>query len=46
MVRWNHATQETEIVTELTSYETSEGRGIRGNIPGYECQPGTCPWNE
>ncbi len=51
--RWNAATSRYEIVSEVQDYETSEGRGIRGNVPGYECQPpsaefprGTCPWKE
>ncbi len=50
--RWNNATKLSDRLFEL-SFETSEGKGLRGNYPGLECQPpsaefpeGTCPWKE
>ena len=30
----------------LIDFETSKGRGIRGNVPGYPCEPATCPWKK
>jgi hypothetical protein len=30
----------------LIDFETSKGRGIRGNVPGYPCTPGTCCWKK
>lgn len=30
----------------VVNTETSEGRGLRGNYPGIECKPTTCPWKE
>jgi hypothetical protein len=30
----------------LIDFETSKGRGIRGNVPGYPCTPATCPWKK
>ena len=45
-VRWNHSKGTYDDITPVVSFETSEGKGIRGNIPGYECKPGTCPWKE
>jgi branched-chain amino acid transport system permease protein len=30
----------------LIDFETSKGRGIRGNVPGYPCDPGKCPWKK
>ena len=43
-VRWRDQTQSLEWVLQPTSFETSEGRGIRGNVEGFECRPNTCPW--
>lgn len=50
--KWNQAEQKMEILDELR-YETSEGKGVRGNFPDFPCQPpsaefpqGTCPWKE
>ncbi|HXG43092.1 MAG TPA: ABC transporter substrate-binding protein [Dehalococcoidia bacterium] len=43
-VRWRDQTQSLDWVLPPTSFETSEGRGIRGNVEGYECRPTTCPW--
>ena len=43
--KWDQAAQKFEIIDTL-NYETSEGKGVRGNIPGFECQTGTCPWKE
>ncbi len=45
-VMWSHTEQKYLRVGDVVSYETSQGKGIRGNFPGYECQPGTCPWKE
>jgi branched-chain amino acid transport system substrate-binding protein len=45
--RWSDAQQQLEVVGEPLSFETSEGRGIRGSVPGYECSAELpCPWKE
>ncbi len=45
VVQWDQAKQLFEILNTV-GYETSEGKGIRGNIPGYECKANTCPWQQ
>ncbi len=45
-VRWNNAKGAYDTITPIVSFETSQGKGIRGNIPGYECKPDTCPWKQ
>lgn len=46
MIQWDTAKSAFVPVpgASLIDFETSKGRGIRGNVPGYECKPGTCPW--
>ncbi len=44
--RWDHDTLRWEQILPITSFETSQGRGIRGNVEGYECRPAQCPWRE
>jgi hypothetical protein len=50
--RWDNATKLWEPI-DSANFETSLGDGLRGNVPGYECEPpsadapeGTCPWKE
>jgi ABC-type branched-subunit amino acid transport system substrate-binding protein len=46
-VMWSHAQQKYLRPDDVTSHETSEGKGIRGNFPGYECSAELpCPWGE
>ncbi|MCS7277039.1 MAG: ABC transporter substrate-binding protein [Dehalococcoidia bacterium] len=45
-IRWRNDTGLAEFILPYTSFETSEGKGIRGNVEGFECRPGTCPWKE
>ncbi|MPZ23999.1 MAG: ABC transporter substrate-binding protein [Dehalococcoidia bacterium] len=45
-VEWDEEVGGPVPIGDPVSYETSEGRGIRGNIPGYECMPETCPWED
>ncbi|MCS7277041.1 MAG: ABC transporter substrate-binding protein [Dehalococcoidia bacterium] len=45
-VRWRNDTGLADFILPYTSFETSEGKGIRGNVEGFECRPGTCPWKE
>jgi len=42
--KWDHAQQKYVRIGPVVSYETSQGKGIRGNFPEYQCQPATCPW--
>lgn len=41
---WHEATKTPEFRTDVLDYETSHGKGIRGNFPDYPCTPETCPW--
>jgi len=45
VLRWDAEAQRFETLGQV-DYETSRGRGIRGNVPGYPCRPETCPWQE
>lgn len=44
VVQWSEARGGPVPIGEPMSYETSHGKGIRGNLPGFDCTPETCPW--
>ena len=44
-VRWNAAEKKFVRAGDLLIVETSKGKGIRGNIEGYDCtEKSPCPW--
>lgn len=45
-VRWNYQEGRWDLLGDPVSVETSQGRGLRGNLPDFPCQPETCPWRE
>ncbi|MCS7276183.1 MAG: ABC transporter substrate-binding protein [Dehalococcoidia bacterium] len=45
ITQWQNASRRFQVLGTL-DYETSKGRGLRGNLPGFDCRPGTCPWRQ
>ncbi len=45
ILQWDTGAQRFKVLGQV-DYETSHGRGIRGNVPGYPCRPETCPWRQ
>jgi branched-chain amino acid transport system substrate-binding protein len=48
MVKWDPEKRAFQPVPggATIDFETSKGRGIRGNVQGYPCEPGKCPWKK
>lgn len=46
VLKWHEDTKTPEFRTDVLDYETSHGKGLRGNFPEFPCKPETCPWKD
>lgn len=43
---WHESEKKSEFKTGVLDYETSHGKGLRGNFPQFPCEADTCPWKQ